>query len=90
MHLFNILKNTTTDLSNSYNYAQSFLQNQNSNSTDWGFFIIILIAIITCIYYALYVPIKLYQINKNTKKINEELEKMNKNLYNIYKKDNQN
>ena len=71
-------------------FIGAFLQNQNSNSTDWGFFIIILIVIITCIYFALYVPIKLYQINKNTKKINEELEKMNKNLYNIYKKDNQN
>ncbi len=89
MNLFSILKNTATDLSSSYNYTQSFLQNQNSNSFDWKFFIIILIAIVICIYFALYVPIKLYQINKNTKKINEELEKMNKNLYNIYKKNNQ-
>lgn len=90
MNLFSILKNTSTDLSNAYNYSQSFLQNQNSNFFDWKFFIIILITIVICIYFALYVPIKLYQINKNTKKINEELEKMNKNLYNIYKKDNQN
>ena len=48
--------------------------------------IIILLIIGVSIYAALYIPIKLYQINKNTKAIKEYLKLINENISNLNSK----
>ncbi len=42
--------------------------------------LIIILSISISLYIVLYVPIKMYQINKNTKAIKEELEKLNEKI----------
>ena len=51
-----------------------------SNIPVWALFIVaifIILGFALAIYITFYIPIKLYQINKNTKKIVTELEKLN-------------
>ena len=84
-----MLEQITIDLEDSYNYAQSFL---NNNSSDNFFLnninIILFIIGLIILYCSLYIPIKLYQIKKNTKLIKEELENINRNICKLNNNDN--
>lgn len=67
--LFTLAKANIGDF---YNYTQT------NNTNDFvGYFLITTLIIFIALYAALYIPIKLYQINKNTKSIKEELMKIN-------------
>lgn len=72
MKYLTILEQYELNLKEFYNYTQQ------TNNTSEGTILIILIGLALSIYITLYVPIKLWQINRNTKKIVNELEKLNK------------
>lgn len=62
---------------NKFGDDMSILARLNNGFDDVTLNVIMILVIAICIYIVLYVPIKLYQINKNTKAIKEELEKLN-------------
>lgn len=71
-----LLTLATKGINNFYNYAS----NTSSSSDTEGYILIFILIIGVSIYAALYIPIKLYQINKNTKLIRDELIKINHHL----------
>lgn len=71
-----ILKEIVTDLSGSYNYSSNYITN-NSLFDISNIKIISIIILIIYLISILYVPIKLFQINRNSKKIINELQKLN-------------
>lgn len=81
MKYLTILEQYDLNLKEFYNYTQ-----QTNNTSDTTILIIFL-GLALAIYITFYVPIKLYQINKNTKKIVNELEKLNETKNNKISKD---
>ena len=81
MKYLTILEQYDLNLKEFYNYTQ-----QTNNTSD-ATILIIFLGLALAIYITFYVPIKLYQINKNTKKIVNELEKLNETKNNKISKD---
>lgn len=83
----NIFLDLHTNLSDAYNYSQSFLNNSSSHNYIKPYIFIIIAAIILLFLFSLYIKfyihIKLNKINKHNENIELELKKLNQNLYNI-------